>query len=150
MLLFLCNSHFLLNSSELLITAGHVYKDLQEAERVHRDNWGLSEERDLYLLLSTITFLPKFPPNNTLCQPRSEIYCDSLTVLEPCLWPHATSLLLHCDSRAMRVPVPPGRTHGLGMPSMETPWLSVQNTGARLPVVAPQRGWRGGMERSRV
>lgn len=88
------------------------------------------------------TFLPKFPPNNTECQPRSGIYCDSLSVLALCLWPHV-HLLLHCDSRAMSVPVPPGGTHCLGMPSMETPWLLVQNAGARLPEVAPKRAWKG-------
>lgn len=49
------------------------------------------------------------------------------------------------DSMAMSVPVPQGENHGLCMPSMETPWLLVQNTGASLPGVAPQRGQgRGG------
>lgn len=69
-------------------------------------------------------------------------------MLKPCLWTHVT-LLLHWDSRAMSVPVPPGGTHSLGMPSTRTPWLLVQNTGAKLPVENPWRGRGGCTGRSR-
>lgn len=92
------------------------------------------------------TFLPQFPPNKAECQPRSGIYCDSLSVLALCLRPHV-ALLFHCDSRAMSVPVPPGGTHCLGMPSTEPPWLLVQNTGARLPEGGPKGPWGWGLGR---